>query len=109
MGDRLGKLGRDETGSALLEGAIVVPFLFTLVLGILEFSNFFVQQHLVSTGVRDAARYLARVADSSNGASQTAAQNLASTGSLAGGSTRRVAGFDPADVTVSFATVWQIQ
>ena len=51
---------RDDAGSALLEGAIVVPFLFTLVLGTLEFSYFFYQQHLVSTGVRDAARYLAR-------------------------------------------------
>jgi Flp pilus assembly protein TadG len=96
---------RDVEGSALLEGAIVIPFLFSLVLGTLEFSNFFFQQHLVSTGVRDAARYLARVQDPSNGASQTAAQNLASTGSLAGGSTRRVTGFDPNHVTISFTSV----
>jgi Flp pilus assembly protein TadG len=44
----------------LLEGTIVVPVLFALVLGTLAFSYFFYQQHLVSTGVRDAARYLAR-------------------------------------------------
>ena len=41
----------------------MVPVLFTLMFGVLEFSYYFYQQHLVSTGVRDAARYLARVQD----------------------------------------------
>jgi Flp pilus assembly protein TadG len=104
MFGRRTQLWRDEDGSALLEGAIVVPFLFTLVLGTLEFSHFFFQQHLVSTGVRDAARYLARVPDSSASAAQTAAQNLAANGALSGG-TARVTGFVPADVTISFTTV----
>lgn len=99
---RVSKLWNNEEGSALLEGAIIVPFLFTLVLGALEFSYFFYQQHLVATGVRDAARYLARVADPTDPAAQTTAQNLASTGLPGGGSTRRIAGFDPADVTISF-------
>jgi Flp pilus assembly protein TadG len=104
MFGRRTQLWRDEDGSALLEGAIVVPFLFTLVLGTLEFSHFFFQQHLVSTGVRDAARYLARVVDSSASASQTAAQNLAANGALSGG-TARVAGFVPANVTIVFTYV----
>jgi Flp pilus assembly protein TadG len=98
------ELWNDEAGSALLEGALVVPFLFTLVLGALEFSFFFYHQHLISTGVQDAARYLART-DPTAGANQTIAQNLASTGSSAGGSARRVAGFDPSDVAVSFTFV----
>jgi Flp pilus assembly protein TadG len=98
------RLRNDEAGSALLEGAIVVPFLFALVLGALEFSFFFYHQHLVSTGVRDAARYLART-DPTAGGNQTTAQNLASTGSAAGGSARRVTGFDPADVAISFTFV----
>jgi zona occludens toxin (predicted ATPase) len=94
----LPELCNDEVGSALLEGALVVPFLFALVLGALEFSFFYFQQHLISTGVRDAARYLART-------DQTIAQNLASTGSAAGGSARRVAGFNPADVAITFTFV----
>lgn len=100
----LSGIWRDEEGSALLEGAIVVPVMFALILGTLEFAFVFYEQHLVSTGVRDAARYLART-DPAAAAAQTTAQNLATTGSAAGGSYRRVAGFDPADVAISFSTV----
>ena len=61
---RLSGFLRDQEGSALIEGAILVPVLFALIFGVLEFSYYFYQQHLVSTGVRDAARYLARVVGS---------------------------------------------
>lgn len=96
---------RDEDGSALLEGAIVIPVLFALVVGTLEFSFIFFEQHVVSTGVRDAARYLARTSNPMATAAQTAAQNLASTGSVAGGSARRITGFDPSGITFSFQSV----
>ena len=56
----LQSLSGDKDGSALVEGAVLVPLLFVLLFGVYEFSWFFYQQHLVSTGVRDAARYLAR-------------------------------------------------
>lgn len=98
------RLRKDDGGSALLEGAIVVPVLFALVLGALEFSFFFFQQHLIAMGVRDAARYLART-DPTNGATQTAAQNLAATGSITTNSFRRVAGFEPSDVAITFTFV----
>jgi hypothetical protein len=101
----LRSLRDDEDGSALLEGAIVIPVLFALVVGTLEFSYIYYEQHLVSTGVRDAARYLARTADPTAAAAQTAAQNLASTGSIAGGTYRRIDGFDPSDVTIGFGTI----
>ena len=99
------RIARDDEGSALLEGAIVVPVLFSLIFGVLEFSYYFYQQHLVATGVRDAARYLARVQDPTAAAQQTTARNLASTGSPAGGSARRVTGFDPEEVGISFTLV----
>jgi len=94
----------NENGSALLEGAIVVPVLFAIVLGALEFAFFFHQQHLMSTGVRDAARYLART-NPSSGAAQTTAINLATTALPGGGTVRRVVGFDPADVSITFTDV----
>lgn len=96
---------RDEGGSVLLESTLVFPVLFALVFGVLEFSYYFYQQHLVSTGVRDAARYLARVADPTSATAQTAAQNLAASGTTATVSTRRVAGFDPGEVSISFVFV----
>jgi len=101
------RIWKDEEGSALLEAAIVIPVLFSLVFGTLEFSFYFFQQHLVATGVRDAARYLART-DPADAAARTTAQNLAATGQPSGGSMRRVQGFNPADVAISFTDVGNV-
>jgi Flp pilus assembly protein TadG len=105
MSDAMNRIWRDDKGSVLLEGTIVLPVLFILIFGVLEFSFYFYQQHLMSTGVRDAARYLARVVDPTDAATQTAAQNLAATGSTAGGSARRVTGWDPDEVAITFSFV----
>jgi len=87
-------LWRDQQGSALIEGAAVVPLLIALVFGVFEFSWFFYQQHLVTIGLHDAADYLARSPDPCNAASrawkaeQQHAKNLAISGSLSGGAAR---------------------
>lgn len=87
-------LRRDNAGSALVEGAVVVPVLIALLFGVYEFSWFFYQQHVISTGLRDAARYLARSSDPCDsassvwGAAQRNAKNLAATGSVGGGPMR---------------------
>src|SRR5258708_25089012 len=54
-------LWRDREGSVLLETTVLTPMLFTLLFGVFEFSFVFLQQQLIEAGVRDAARYLARV------------------------------------------------
>ena len=100
---RLRNLWRDDAGSTYLDGALVVPVVAALVLGPLEFSYFLYQQHLVSTGVRDAARSHART-DPTDGGNQTEAINLATTSSSAGGSARRGPGCDPDDISVNLAT-----
>src|SRR5947208_17159427 len=90
----LQSLSGDKDGSALVEGAVLLPLLFVLLFGVYEFSWYFYQQHLVSTGLRDAARYLARVnnpCDVNSSAwpiEETYAKNLATTGSVAGGAPR---------------------
>jgi hypothetical protein len=87
-------LWRDEKGSALLEGAVIMPLLFVLMFGVYDFSWYFYQQHLIATGVRDAARYLARSSNPCEGSSPVwaaeaaSAENLATTGYIAGGSPR---------------------
>jgi Flp pilus assembly protein TadG len=53
---------RDDEGSVLIEATILMPFLVTLMFGLFEFSWYFHKQQLVESGVRDAARYMARVA-----------------------------------------------
>jgi len=53
----------NDQGSALIEGAIIMPFLLVLALGVLEFSWLIYHQHLISTGIHDGARYIARSAN----------------------------------------------
>lgn len=74
------RIARDQEGAALLEGAVVFPFLFVLSFGVFEFSNIFFQHHIITTGVRDAARFAARVDDPQ--AFETQIRNLAVRGTI---------------------------
>lgn len=96
------RLRQDQRGTSLLETALVLPFLLLLGLGIFEFGNLLYNYHLISTGVRDAARYLTRF---DNPASrETEAIELAVTGSIGGG-TPRVSWWSTSDVSVSYALI----
>jgi TadE-like protein len=103
-------LWRDQRGSALIEGALVIPLLITLVFGVLEFSWLFYQQHLVAIGLHDAADYLARSPDPCNAVSnawraeQRHAKNLATSGSLSGGAAR-VRGWTAAMMTIKCSRI----
>ena len=70
-------LWRDNEGSALIEGAILLPLLLTFVLGVFEFSWLIYQQHLISTGIHDGARYIARSANPRDVTIQGDAKKLA--------------------------------
>ena len=119
----LRSLVRDCEGTALVEGAIVVPVLMSLLLGVYEFSFYFYQQQLITTGVRDAARYLARfdLTTCSSGAMTkstcplqitanggttylfTDAQNIAVYGTISSAGVARVTGFTTAAITASLS------
>src|SRR5262245_59642650 len=100
----LARIRNDLGGSALVEGAVLTPFLCTLFFGVFEFSYFFYQQHLMTTGVSDAARYVSRACNPTAAATTTIAQNLAATGTTGGG-TNRITGWNPAGVAVTFTNV----
>ena len=100
----LQSLWRNGEGSALIEGAIVVPLLLILVLGVFEFSWLIDQQHLISTGIYDAARYIAQSANPNNLTIQKRAKNLATTGAI-DGDTARVRGWTARDVNISYSSV----
>ena len=93
-----------DRGAALIESAIILPVFLTLVGGIYEFGFFLYQQQLVTSGVRDATRYLTLTADPTNSANQIDAKNLAVTGSI-DGSVARVSGWSAADVAVAINSV----
>jgi Flp pilus assembly protein TadG len=97
-------LWRNSEGSALIEGAIIMPLLLIFVLGVFEFSWLIDQQHLISTGIHDAARYIARSANPTDLTIQKHAKNLATTGAI-DGDTARVKGWTTRDVTITYASV----
>ena len=86
-------------GTAMVESALILPVFLTLVGGVYEFSFFLYQQQLATSGVRDAARYLALTADPNSLSRQTDARNLAVTGSVDGGPPR-VPGWATSDISI---------
>lgn len=95
------RLLRDCRGSALLEAAIVLPVVMSLAFGIAELGRALHHQHVLTKTVRDAARYLARVAlacpatgDANWATAQSAATTLALTGQIGG--TTPLVGYWPA-------------
>jgi Flp pilus assembly protein TadG len=98
----MNRLRRDERGASLIETALVLPFLLTLGLGVFEFGNLLYKYHLIATGVRDAARYLARFDNPAS--KETEAKQLAVTGSITGGSPR-VVWWSTSQVAVNYTNV----
>ena len=98
-------LWHDERGAALVEFTLLAPFLLALGLGMCEFGRFLYQYQLVLDGLRDGARYLARMQDPTNTTSQTNAANLAATGTIDGSGTGRVDGWAAADVSFNIVNV----
>ena len=101
----------DTKGSVLLEAALVFPVIVPLALGAFEFAWYFKNQQLVESGVRDAARYLARVAPDTTPPTdpcslttpvdfKAIAKNIAVTGVATGG-TPRVPGWTVGNVTIT--------
>jgi Flp pilus assembly protein TadG len=95
---------KTDRGSALLEGAIILPVFLSLVCGVYEFGFYFYQQQLVAAGIRDAARFLALTDNPNNPTYQLNARNIAVSGSTTGG-IARVPGWTSSDVTVAISVV----
>lgn len=57
---RLKGLVRDRRGGAIVEFALVVPFMVVLVCGVAEFGLAFREYQAMQKAVRDAGRFLAR-------------------------------------------------
>src|SRR5579859_6078356 len=83
-------LWQANSGAALVESAVILPVFLTLVGGVYEFGFFLYQEQLVTSGVRDAARYLALTVDPASNTNQSNAKNLAVSGSISGGTPRIV-------------------
>jgi Flp pilus assembly protein TadG len=100
----LRRLLGEQSGTAAVEAAVALPVLLVLASGVFEISNAVFDHQEIATGVRDAARYLARVTDPTNATSQTYAKNLAVNGVITGG-TARVRGWKVGNVTITITAV----
>jgi Flp pilus assembly protein TadG len=103
----LRNLLREQGGAVLTETLIVVPFVTLLSVGILEFGNMFWQKEQVETGLRDAARYLARCQtdeDFAAACSEDTARDIAfyGTASPGGDASLRVSGWGPDAGDITF-------
>ena len=100
-------LGTDQSGAAAAEMALILPLVLALLFTTFEGSYYMICEHRVVKGVRDAARYAARL-DLSNYAcpggtfsgNTATVQNLTRTGALSGGSAT-VPGWVNSDVSVA--------
>lgn len=93
---------RDSEGTALIEAAVILPVLFVLVFGVFEFSWLIFQEHLISTGIEDAARYIARSAIPNDPTIRQDAKYLATTGAI-DGNAPRVRGWTADDIDISYS------
>ena len=53
------RLRADEGGAPLAEFALTLPLLLLLVFGTMEFANVLYQQHVITKGAQEAARFAA--------------------------------------------------
>jgi TadE-like protein len=103
-GRTLRSIRRNSEGSALIEATISLPVLFILVFGVLEFSWVIYQQHLILTGISDAARYIARSTTPNDAMTKKDAKYLATTGAV-DGDTPRVRGWTADDIDISYTFI----
>ncbi len=107
MGSRIRLFLNDQHGAAAAEMALIMPLVMVMLFAAFEGAYFVITEHQVVTGVRNAARYAARLdfnqyacpAATFSGSTATI-QNLTRTGQLTGG-TSRVQGWVNGDITVT--------
>ena len=104
---RAKSFGSDQSGAAAAEMALILPLALALIFTTFDGAFYMICEHRVVKGVRDAARYAARL-DLSNYACPAATfsgnaatvKNLARTGLLSGGTTA-VPGWTDSDITIT--------
>lgn len=95
---------RNVKGAAMLEVAILAPVLLVLGLCATDLAVYLYQRHIVITGIRDAARYVARYG-ASNSTIILEAQRIAVYGSPGATTSPRIANWSTSDVILATSSV----
>ena len=96
------RFAKGEDGVVMTEALVAVPFLFLLSVGVLEFGAVLWEREQIQTGLRDAARYMARCR--APVACEANARNLAYRGDVSGADPLRVPGWDAVGSPIVFST-----
>src|SRR5215468_10877208 len=105
--ESLFRRARASSGSALVETAVILPIMISLMVGGVDFGMAFSAHATVGKSVRDAARYLGSLPPwptpvACNNWAQTNAKNLAVYGNLAGTGSPLIPGWSTGNVSISF-------
>lgn len=95
------RLRKENEGGAMVEALLALPVLTMLAFGMLEFGSMFWQREQIETGLRDAARYMARCRHEAD-TCETTARNLAYYGSVAAQAQPRVPNWLPVESPITF-------
>ena len=93
------RFSKGEDGIVMTEALVAVPFLFLLSVGVLEFGAVLWEREQIQTGLRDAARYMARCQAPNDCPAN--AKNLAYYGNIGGIEPLRVPGWDEDNSPIS--------
>lgn len=99
---RLSSFAGDRQGAAAIEVAAVMPILVIVGLGTFEFGHIFYSTQLIQTGLRDAARYIARAPDPAT--AEATARQLATTGTVDGSGAPRVSWWQTDEIQITYET-----
>lgn len=91
---------RDELGGFVVEAALVLPFLVTLVVGGLDISNMLLQNHKLENRLSMASTYLSK--SDNPVAKEAVAKQLALSGSLDGNGDSLFPGWSESDIDISY-------
>ena len=90
-------------GSAIVEAALIMPFVLTLGFAAADAGALMSESHRMKAGLAAGARFLARAKDPAT--VEEDARNIAVTGSRTSGGTPRVKGWTAAQVTISYRII----
>ena len=100
----LSNLRRQESGNAVIEFALIMPFLLLLFSGLTEIGRAYFQANAVEKGLRAAALYAARATSPLSAADRVITENIVRTGTVDGSGPNLVSGWGKPGASVTITT-----
>ena len=100
----LNKVRRNDDGNAVVEFALIMPFLLLLFSGLTEIGRAYFQANAIEKGVRAAALYASRAATPLSASDKSIAENIARTGTIDGSGSLLASGWAKPGASVTITT-----